>query len=147
MLPFLGLNAQNIDMEVKTTENEWVNLQDLQGEKVTVLDFWATWCKPCLNAMPKINEIYNGFKDKGVNIIGVSVDSPRNHAKVKPLIYSLGLNYPVVFDMDEDLTTEMNVVALPTLCILNKEGKLVYVHEGFTPGDEAKIKDEIEKLL
>ncbi|MFB6342950.1 TlpA disulfide reductase family protein [Saccharicrinis sp. FJH62] len=141
------IRAQNVDIEMKSTDNKWVNLQDQLGEKLTIIDFWATWCKPCLNAMPKINSIYESYKNKGVNVIGISVDSPRNHSKVKPLLSSLKITYPVLFDMDEDLKNELNVSVMPTLCILNSEGKLIYMHEGFTPGDEEKIKEEIEKHL
>ncbi|MFC0876726.1 TlpA disulfide reductase family protein [Saccharicrinis sp. FJH2] len=141
------IRAQNVDIEMKSTDNKWVNLQDQLGEKLTIIDFWATWCKPCLNAMPKINSIYESYKNKGVNVIGISVDSPRNHSKVKPLLSSLKITYPVLFDMDEDLKNELNVSVMPTLCILNSEGKLIYTHEGFTPGDEEKIKEEIEKHL
>ncbi|MFB6317148.1 TlpA disulfide reductase family protein [Saccharicrinis sp. FJH54] len=141
------LSAQNMDLELKSVDNRWVNLEDLQGEQLTIIDFWATWCKPCLNAMPKINSIYEMYKDKGVNVIGINVDSPRNHSKVKPLLSSLKITYPVLYDMDEDVKNELNVSVLPTLCILDSEGKLVYTHEGFTPGDEEKIKEEIEKRL
>lgn len=141
------IQAQNTDLELKSPDNKWVNLQDELGEKLTILDFWATWCKPCINAMPKVNAIYEQYKTKGVNVIGINVDSPRNHAKVKPLLSSLKIMYPVFFDNNEDLSSELNVSVLPTLYILNAKGELVYTHEGFSPGDADIIKAEIEKLL
>lgn len=143
----MGVKAQNLDIDLKTTDNKWVNFQDQLGEKVTIIDFWATWCKPCVNAMPKINDIYNEFKTQGVTIIGVNVDGPRNQSKVKPLVNSLKIDYPILFDGDEELLNEMNATVLPTLYILDSKGKLVYTHEGFSPGDEKEIKEEILKLL
>ena len=147
LLQALHSTAQNTDIELKSLDNKWINLEEERGEKVTLIDFWATWCKPCLNAMPKINDLYEAYKEKGVNVIGINVDSPRNHSKVKPLVSSLKISYPVLFDMDEELKNELNVSVLPTLCILNAAGKILYTHEGFTPGDEEKIRKEIEKLL
>ena len=148
LLSFSGLvSAQNTDIELKTTNNQWVNLQDELAEKVTIIDFWATWCKPCVNAMPKINSVHEKYKDKGVKVIGISVDSPRNQAKVKPLAQSLKITYPILLDSNEELLQEFNVSVLPTLVILNAEGKVVFTHEGFTPGDEKLLEKEIEKLL
>lgn len=151
LLAFLAttaiLPAQNIDIELKNISNEWVNLNEELAEKITVIDFWATWCKPCVDAMPKMNYLHEKYKDKGVKVIGINVDSPRNQSKVRPLVRSLNINYPILMDSNEELIAEFNVSVLPTLFILDAQGKLVYTHEGFAPGDEKIIEKEIEKLL
>jgi thiol-disulfide isomerase/thioredoxin len=66
------------DFSLKDTENQTLNLSDIRGESLTVIDFWATWCQPCIRSMPKLVDLSEAYKDKGVGFIGISVDSPRN---------------------------------------------------------------------
>lgn len=139
--------AQLPDIDVKDLDQNWVMLSDLQGDDYTVIDFWATWCKPCVSAIPKLNSIYQEFSGKGVEFIGVNVDGPRNQAKVKPFTKSLGVLYPIILDPNQELVDRYNVSAFPTLIVLNKKGEEVYVHEGFNAGDEIIIEAELEKLL
>jgi len=139
--------AQLPDYEVKDINQNRIVLNDLKGEKFTLIDFWATWCKPCVSAIPKLNNIYNEFSKEGVQFIGVNVDDPRNQAKVKPFANSLNIKYPIVLDPNQDLVTYFNVNAFPTLIVINSKGKEVFVHEGFNPGDEKIIRKELSELL
>lgn len=145
ILGFLA-EAQISTYKLNNLSNEKVSINDLHGE-YTVVDFWATWCKPCVSAIPKLNTLYQEFAEEGVRFIGVNVDSPRNSSKVKPMVKSLGVTYPVLLDPDQELVEEYNVTVFPTLVILNKKGKQLFVHEGFSPGDEEIIKEEIENLI
>lgn len=140
-------SAQFSALEVKDIDQNWVSLNDFKGEKLTVIDFWATWCKPCVSSIPKLNSIYEEFSENGVEFIGVNVDGPRNLAKVKPFVKTLNIKYPVVLDPNQDLVNEFNVNVFPTLIVFNALGKEVFVHEGFNPGDEKLIRDELYKLL
>lgn len=139
--------AQLPDIAVKDINHNWISLSDLSGENYTVIDFWATWCKPCVTAIPKLNSIYEEFSNKGIEFVGVNVDGPRNQSKVKPFANSLNIKYSIVLDPDQDLVSEFNVTAFPTLIVLNSKGKEVFMHEGFIPGDEKLIKEELSKLL
>lgn len=142
------IHAQIPDFELQSAnDNSYYNLKDLKGENLTVIDFWATWCKPCISALPKLNKLSEEFKDKGVNFIGISTDGPRNQSKVRPFIISHGILYPVLRDPNSKLMDDVNATVLPTLLIYDKNEKLVYFHEGFSPGTELEIKAEIEKLL
>ena len=140
-------NAQSLNFDVKDVDNNWVNMKELTGEKITVIDFWATWCKPCVTALPKLNELSEKYKDKGVSFIGVNVDGPRNQAKVKPFSQSMNIGYSIVLDPDQEILSEMNASVLPTLIILDKNLKEVFRHEGFRSGDEKLIEEKIETLL
>lgn len=139
--------AQLPDVEVRDLERNWVSLTDLKGEKLTVVDFWATWCKACVSAIPKLNVIYAENKGQGVNFVGVNVDGPRNQAKVKPFVNALSINYTTILDPNQELANDLNISVYPTLLVFNSEGKEVFVHEGFNPGDEDIIRAELEKLL
>ena len=140
-------NAQISDFQVESLDKERLSVADLKGEELTIVDFWASWCKPCVSAIPKINSIYAEFLDKGVTVVGINVDGPRNQAKVRPMVKSLGVKYPILLDPDQELVSEYNVTVFPTLIVLNKKGKQVFVHEGFNPGDEKLIKEELVSLL
>lgn len=142
-----SLLAQFPDNEVKDIDQNRISLTDLQGERITVLDFWATWCKPCVTAIPKINSIYEEFSPIGVGFIGVNVDGPRNLSKVKPFATSVNIKYPVVLDPNQDLADRFNITVFPSLLVLDENGKEVFIHEGFNAGDENLIKEELLKLL
>ena len=125
----------------------YVTLDEIKGEKLTILDFWATWCKPCVKSIPENLKIATEFANDGVAVIGVNEDSPRNLSKVRPFANSLGINYTVILDPDQDIMSELAVSVLPTFIILNPEGKIVYTHEGFISGDEIIIRNKIEELI
>lgn len=142
------LNAQSIlDRDLQSTTQQTINLTAVAGEKFTVIDFWATWCKPCVKAMPKLQKLYSQFQEKGVNFVGISVDSPRNLSKVAPLAKSLGVKYPILLDPNSAFMNRVNVTALPTLIIVNNKGEEVYRHQGFQRGDDKQIEEAIKDLL
>lgn len=141
------VKAQIPDVEARNINQEWESIRELQGEKITVIDFWATWCKPCVTAIPKLNNIYNRFEEEGVQFIGINVDGPRNQSKVKPFAKTLEIKYPVLLDPDQELVNDFNVNVFPTLLIFDENGDKVFVHEGFNSGDEEIINGEIQKLL
>ena len=141
-----GLQAQSIkNFSLKDTQNINHSYEELKGEKLTVIDFWATWCKPCLKAIPELNILYNEFKDKGLAFIGINGDGPRSVAKVGPMSKSLQIAYPVLLDIDTTVKTQLNLSAFPTLILVNQKGKIVWIHEGYVSGDEKEIKSQIEK--
>lgn len=139
--------AQLPEIEVKDIDQNLISLDELNGEKLTVVDFWATWCKPCVTAIPKLNSIYEELGPLGIQFVGVNVDGPRNQSKVKPFSKALNIKYPIILDPDQDLVNEFHVIAFPTLIVLNKMGKEVFIHEGFNPGDEKLIQKELSKIL
>lgn len=143
-----NLNAQQVrNFVLNDLQNKSQSFEELKGEKLTILDFWATWCKPCNKAIPELNKIYLRYKDKGVNLIGINCDGPRSVAKVAPLCKTLQIEYPVLLDMNTELMNGLNLSAYPSLLIVNSLGKIVWIHEGYVPGDELIIQKEIEKQL
>jgi len=148
LFSYYGLTAQNVsNFEYKDLENNTRSYNELKGEKLTLIDFWATWCKPCNKAIPELNKIYDLYKSKGVEIIGINCDGPRSVSKVAPLSKSLQIQYPVLLDINSELKSELNILAFPTLIMVNSKGKIVWIHEGFVSGDTEIIISEIEKHL
>lgn len=135
------------DFRLKDVGNQWRKYSDLKGEQLTIIDFWATWCSPCIKALPKLNEIYNKYQKNGVHFIGLNIDGPRNNAKIKPFIRAHKITYPVLKDPNSQLASRLNIINVPTLLIINSENQIVYRHQGYRSGDEKIIEAEIKRLL
>lgn len=141
------VSAQEPQFRLKDLSNQWKGYDDLKGSELTVIDFWATWCQPCVQSLPHLNEMALKYADQGVAFIGVSVDGTRNQSKLAPFIKSMGVSYPIVRDINSELMSELNVSAVPTLLIYDPSGELVHIHEGYRPGDETALAETIESLL
>ena len=112
---FLSMNSQEVrNFKLKDIENNVKTYSDLKGSKLTLIDFWATWCKPCVKAIPELNKIYDIYKNQGVEIIGISCDGPRSISKVAPLSKTLQIKYPVLLDINSEVKSDLNLYAFPT---------------------------------
>ena len=136
-----------LGISLKTIDGQYVRLHDLKGEKLTVLDFWATWCKPCIKSIPELVKLSKNYDNEQVAFIGIDEDSPRNMAKVRPFANSLKIDYPVLLDTEQELYNELQVSVLPTFIILDGDGKVLFTHEGYTKGDEQIFEEKIEEFL
>ncbi len=140
--------AQRIEhISLPDMDGNSVSLNSQMGDKLTVLDFWATWCKPCINSIPELVKLSERFYEQGVRFVGINADSPRNRAKIKPFSATIGITYPVLLDSDQLLQSGFMIEGFPTLVILNRNGKVLFTHLGFINGDEKIIGEKIEKLL
>ncbi len=139
--------AQEPDFRLRDLENQWKEYSDLKGNELTIIDFWATWCQPCIRSIPLLNEMAQEFESRGVNFIGVSIDGPRNQSKIQPFLQSMGVEYPVIRDIDSELMSDLGVTAVPTLLMYDSNGDLIFYHEGFRPGDEDILRSHIEENL
>lgn len=148
LLSMSSLNAQGaFDLDVKTLDGTTVALsEELTGDLI-ILDFWTTWCKPCIRSIPKIIAVSEKYEESKVQFIGVNEDSPRNQNKVKPMVNSLKIPYTVVMDTEQAVLSELMVSAYPTLLILNRKGEVLYTHVGFSSGDEIELENKINELL
>lgn len=135
------------NFELNNLDGQTVAFQELAGERFTVIDFWATWCGPCIQSIPELVEMSSDLYEQGVHFVGINVDSPRNLAKVKPFARSLGITYPVLLDVNSEVMAQLNVTAVPTLLVVNAEREIVLLHEGYRPGDAQYLREEIEHLL
>ena len=147
ILMITGFQKKVYDFSLKDLDHKTVSLSDIQGTNLTVIDFWATWCQPCIRSLPRLVEMSKEFESSGVQFVGISIDSPRNISKIKPFSRTMGIQYPVLLDPSGELMGELNVLAIPTLLIVDSDMNIVYTHEGFNAGDEDLIREEIEKYL
>lgn len=142
------LHGQSVlNIETKDISGNTSSISEITNSDLIVLDFWATWCKPCVKSIPKLIELSEKYNSKEISFVGINEDSPRNTNKVKPFVKSLGINYPVLLDPNQEIMNELMVNSYPTLIIINSDAKVLFMHEGYTSGDEILIEQEINKLL
>lgn len=147
MPPTLSVGAPAPDFEYQplaTTEISLKKFSQSQG-KVIYLDFWASWCKPCLISMPKLDRLRSELKGKGFEVIAVNLDDDPEKGRV--FLAKHRVNYPVVQATDDTITDLYQIYGLPTSYLVDRQGVLRYVHQGFREGDLSKIRHEVEQLL
>lgn len=134
--------------KVKDLKGNIVNTADFSNDgKPIVVNFWATWCKPCMEELASINEAYQDWQDAtGVKFIAVSLDDSRSSKRVAPFVKAKGWNFEVYLDENQDFKRAMNVTNPPHTFLLNGKGEIVWEHNGYAPGDENKLFEEIKKL-
>lgn len=132
---------------LKDLNKKEVVLDSLLGKGPIVIDFWATWCKPCLVELDHIKDIYKELKEEGLTVVAINEDDPRNVSKVKPLTASRRWEFHILLDPNKQVKRLYQVVAYPTTFILDAEGSIRNKHIGYTQGSEIELKKEIEKLL
>lgn len=123
------------------------SLQKALEEGPVILDFWATWCKPCIKGLPAVQKIAREFEDRGVGVYAVNVDGPRNQPKVRPFLKRHRLELPVLLDHSRQVMKQFQLPAVPASLILSTEGEVVYKHFGYKPGDEIRLRARLVELL
>lgn len=112
-----------------------------------MITFWATWCKPCLKELRKLNEMKEFLDERSVTLLAICEDGPRTKSKVKPFVENEGWKFIVLMDPDGKVKSSAGVADLPELFILTGDRDIVYHHKGYKPGDEAEYKEKIENLF
>jgi len=135
------------NFELPNLQKEQVELAELLKQGPVVLDFWATWCKPCIKAFPKLDSLHHKYKDQGLTIVGVNVDAPRNQAKVKPFVKSMGVDFLILLDTNNEVMRRYQVQNLPTTLLIAQDGSIAARHIGFSAKRIAELESEIKTLL
>jgi peroxiredoxin len=140
-----GLEGQMApDFALKSSTGENLRLSEYRGD-VVMINFWATWCGPCRQEMPLLNELYTRYERVGFNLLGVNIDDDSRRAM--QMIEELGVDFPVLFDSRKDVSKLYEVEAMPVTVLVDREGNVRYVHHGYKPGYEDKYLDQVRSLL
>ena len=125
-----------------------VNVADYgKSGKITIISFWATWCVPCKKELTNMADLYDEWKKKyNLQIVAVSIDDSRSTTKVKPYVDGQRWTYDVLLDTNQDLKRQLNIQSVPFTVVVDANGKIVFMHSGYTDGDEYVLEEEIQKL-
>ena len=140
-----GLEGQAApDFALKSSTGENMRLSEHRGD-VVMINFWATWCGPCRQEMPLLDELYARYQRVGFNLLGVNIDDDSRRAM--NMVEELGVSFPVLFDARKEVSKLYEVEAMPVTVLVDRQGTVRYVHHGYKPGYEDKYLDQIRSLL
>jgi len=116
------------DFALTDLRGKTVRLADFKG-KIVLLDFWATWCKPCREEIPDFVELQKQYAEKGFTLLGISLDE-EGAAVVKPFAEQFGINYPVVIGNTQVTAAYGGIQALPTAFLIGRDGRILRTFVG-----------------
>jgi len=141
-------NQKIASVDIKTIDGKTINTSTFSNDgKPMVINFWATWCKPCVRELSNIAELYPDWVDEtGVKVIAISIDDSRTMTRVAPFVNGKGWEYEVYIDPNGDFKRAMNVPNVPHTFLIDGNGKVVFQHTSYTDGDEVELYELIKKL-
>jgi thiol-disulfide isomerase/thioredoxin len=132
------------DFALRSFASDNVRLSEHLGE-VVVINFWATWCGPCRQEMPLLDEVYNKYMRAGLVLFSVNIDEQRDPAV--EMARTLKVSYPVLFDERKDVSRAYQVGTMPVTVLIDRAGVVRYVSEGYKPGYEQRYTAKLRELL
>lgn len=147
----LGASAKELSgpapsFTLQTLDGKTVSLSDYRG-RVVMINFWASWCGPCRQEMPLLEEIYRDYHKAGFTLLGVNLDEDARDARGFLDGENLELSFPVLLDPRGKVAEKYENQAMPSSYFVDKSGELVYLHQGYRKGEEADYRKVIKKLL
>ena len=145
----LNVNAGTIsgkaaDFTLKSNTGKNLRLSDFRGQ-VVMINFWASWCGPCRQEMPILDQLYKRYGKLGFTLLGVNVE--QDSSKANAYLKDIPVSFPILYDT-ENLTSKLyNVNAMPTTVMVDRNGNMRFIHHGYKPGYEKDYKKQIKALI
>lgn len=148
------LSAENMvlgstipDLKIKLLDGSTTTIHTLVEEGPLMIDFWATWCVPCKKVMKYLDQYHQDYNEQGFKVLMINQDTPRSLAKVKSYVRAQDYQFFVGLDPSKTIARKLNGMVMPTLILVDKGGKVKWRHQGFIPGEEVEINNQIKLLL
>ena len=132
------------DFALPARDGGTVRLSQLRGQ-VVMINFWATWCGPCRQEMPLLEQLHAKYESLGFTLLGVNVEP--DSAQAQDWLKRVPVTFPIVFDRDNKVSAQFGVEAMPSTVLIDREGRVRHVHRGYKPGDETQYADLIRSLV
>ena len=132
------------DFTLRTMNGPNLRLAEQRG-RVVMVNFWATWCGPCRQEMPQLDRLYQKYKSSGFVLLGVNVDDDAR--KAADVAAKLGVTFPVLLDTDKAVSKLYDLSTMPSTVIIDRDGKVRYLHRGYLAGYEDNYDKQIRELL
>lgn len=138
----LGAPAPDFTLKSQTGQN--VKLSEQVGN-VLLINFWASWCSPCREEMPLLEEIHQKYKDLGFSVLAINVDE--NTELADKFLSTINVTFPVLYDNSAKVSQLYDVDAMPTTVIVDRDGNMRYFHKSFKAGYEERYEQEVKTLV
>ncbi len=138
------MNTPAPDFTLKSHSGQNLKLSEHRGE-VVLINFWASWCGPCRQEMPLLSELHNKYKALGFTVLGVNVEKDSSDAK--KMLKQNPVSFPVLFDNNSVVSKQYDVVAMPSTVLVDRNGKMRYLHKGYKPGEEEIYLEMVRSLI
>jgi len=132
------------DFTLKSNTGKNIRLSELRGE-VVLINFWASWCGPCRQEMPILDELHNQYKALGFTVLGVNVEEDSHQAR--KLLKDMPVSFPVLFDDRSVVSKQYDVIAMPSTVLVDRNGNMRYLHKGYKPGLEEVYLEQVRELI
>jgi peroxiredoxin len=132
------------DFTLKSLDGKNLKLSEMTGN-VVLINFWASWCGPCREEMPLLNALHNKYEPLGFTVLGVNVEEDVRGAK--GFLKNFPVDFPVLLDNTNQVSKQYKVIAMPTTVVVDRDGNMRYLHQGYKSGDEAKYRQMVKKLI
>ena len=132
------------DFTLKSMQGGNLKLSEHRGE-VVMINFWASWCAPCREEMPILNDLYLRYRDMGFTLLGVNVEEDSGGAK--KMMSELKVVFPVLFDTSNEVSKMYKVEAMPSTILVDRDGNMRYLHRGYLPGYEEDYERQVRELM
>lgn len=129
---------------LKSISGKNLKLSEYRGQ-VVMINFWASWCAPCRQEMPLLEDLYKKYKGLGFTLLGINVE--QDSSKAKTLLRNIKVSFPILFDNKNKVSKLYKVSAMPTTVIVDRDGNLRYLHKGYKPGYERDYQKQVRTLL
>ena len=143
----LAQTDQIPSIKLKLADGSETTLEEIYHTGPVLIDFWALWCAPCLKAMRHLDELQEKYREQGLTILGINLDTERSRSKVRSYIRSKGYGFTVALDPSQESYRRLNGTAMPYTILVDSTGKIVYRHSGYLPGDEKILESEFQSII
>ena len=132
------------DFTLKSNSGKNIKLSELRGQ-VVMINFWASWCGPCRQEMPLLDQLYQRYQPMGFTLLGVNVEEDSSAAD--KILKEIPVSFPVLYDNKSKVSESYQVQAMPSTFLIDRDGKLRYLHKGYRPGTEEDYQKQIRELI
>ena len=122
------------------------SLADRLKDQVVLVDFWATWCAPCKNALPALNNLHRAYARKGFTVLGINID--KTEKKMHKFLSQEQISFPIFYDQSQTIVSQMQIATMPSSFLIDRNGIIRFMHKGFHGEKTIKeLQKQIEELL
>lgn len=132
------------DFTLKSRGGKNIKLSELRGQ-VVMVNFWASWCGPCRQEMPLLDQLYQRYQPMGFTLLGVNVEEDSGAAN--KVLQEIPVSFPILYDSRNEVSKSYRVGAMPSTVLIDRDGKMRYLHKGYQSGYEDEYQQQIRELI